>query len=217
MKQDIKICLPLYKLVYSVMFLIILSLVRGISTVFEIGGALDSNIALLAIVFCAETYVMEKSGGRGEIFRLFPVKNRVKAVRRRLLIQNLYLYLLSYIGFFFFFWQRPQNMIGISFWYEYGTYMLAVTGTILFWSTLSMTISNLFGNQWGGIAVSLIIWMVVNSMYGQDVLGKFNIFAYGFRNVMEVHDVSWMFGKLAGALSAMLMIGLIPYIMKKRG
>lgn len=217
MKQDVKICLPLYKLVYSVMFLIILSLVRGISAVFEIGGALDSNIALLAIVFCAETYVMEKSGGRGEIFTLFPAKNRVKAVRRRLLIQNLYLYLLSYIGFFFFFWQRPQDMVGVSFWYEYGTYMLAVTGTILFWSTLSMTISNLFGNQWGGIAVSLIIWMAVNSVYGQDVLGKFNIFAYGFRNVMEVHDVSWLCGKLAGALSAMLMIGLIPYIMKKRG
>lgn len=217
MKQDVKICLPIYKIVYSVMFLIILSLVRGISSVGEIGGALDSNIALLALVFCAETYVMERSGGRREIFVLFPEKNRAMTVRRRLMIQNLYLFMISYAGFFFFFWQKPRYMLGDSLLHEYRIYILAVTCTIFFWSTLSMTISNLFGSQWGGIAVSLGIWLVINSTLGEKVLGRFNIFAYGFRNITDMNSLSWTYGKILGLLLAAAMLLLVPYILKKRG
>ena len=217
MKQDLKICFPVYKIVYSAMFLIILSLARGISAVEEIGGALDSNIAILALVFCAETYVMEKSGGRGEIFALFPIKNRIKAVRRRLIVQNIYLCALSYLGFFFFFWQRPRSLMGEPLIYEYGLYILAVTCTIFFWSMLAMTISNIFGNQWAGIGIGLILWMVINSTFGMNVLGKFSIFAYGDKNLDNIIDMEWIYGKILGTALALIMLGAIPYILKKRG
>lgn len=217
MKQDIKICFPVYKIVYSVMFLIILSLVRGISSIGEIGGTLDSNIALLAVVFCAETYVMEKSGGRWEIFSLFPIKNRIKTVRRRLLVQNFYLCALSYIGFFFFFWQSPRLSEGESLIHEYSFYILAVTCTIFFWSMLSMTISNVLGSQWAGIGICLVLWMTINSTLGIKVFGKLNIFAYGFRNLSDTSVTGWLYGKISGVIFALIMLGLIPYILKKRG
>lgn len=217
LKQEIKICIPPYKIVYSIMFFVILSLIRGITLVDEIGGALDANAALLGVVFCAETYVMERGSGRGEIFVLFPQRNRTKAVMRRLLIQNVYLCMLSYIGFFFFFWQKPMLLPDNSLFFQYGMYMLAVTGTILFWSTLSMTISNLTGSQWGGIGICLAVWMMLNSTFGDKTLGVFNIFAYGFRETEELLDLGWLWGKALGILVAAVMIGMTPYIIKKRG
>lgn len=217
LKQEIKICLPPYKMVYSVMFFVILSLIRGITLTGEIGGALDANAALLAVVFCAETYVMERSSGRWEIFVLYPERNRAKTVMRRLLIQNVYLCVLSYIGFFFFFWQKPVLLSDNSLLFQYGMYMLAVTGTILFWSTLSVTISNLIGSQWGGIGICLAVWMMINSTFGDKTLGIFNIFAYSFRGTEEPLDLSWLWGKALGILLAAVMVGMTPYILKKRG
>ena len=84
MKQAIKIVLPAYKIFYSLFFPVVLCLIRGVARADEIGGALDSNMALLSLVFCAETWVMERSGRRWEIFTLYPVKNRTKTVLRRL-------------------------------------------------------------------------------------------------------------------------------------
>ena len=75
MKQEIKIVLPAYKIFYSLFFPVVLCLIRGVARADEIGGALDSNMALLSLVFCAETWVMERSGRRWEIFTLYPVKN----------------------------------------------------------------------------------------------------------------------------------------------
>lgn len=217
MKQDMKICLPVYKIIYSVVFMVLLSLVRGVSTVNEIGVALDANTALLAIVFCAETHVMDKRGGRWEIFALFPEKNKVKAVRRRLMIQNVYLYVIACIGFFFYFWQKPMYMEGDSLIYEYAMYVFAVVCTIFFWSTLAMSISNIFGTQWTGIGVCVILWMTVNSTFGEAALGKFNIFAYGLQSADAADSISWIWGKILGMLLALIMAGMIPYILKKRG
>lgn len=66
MKQEIKIVLPAYKIFYSLFFPVVLCLIRGVARVDEIGGTLDSNMALLSLVFCAETWVMERSGRRWE-------------------------------------------------------------------------------------------------------------------------------------------------------
>ena len=56
LKKEIKICLPIYKLIYSMSFILILSFVRGIESVNEIGAVIQAPIALLAVIFCADTY-----------------------------------------------------------------------------------------------------------------------------------------------------------------
>ena len=71
LKQEIKIVLPAYKIFYSLFFPVVLCLIRGVARADEIGGALDSNMALLSLVFCAETWVMERSGRRWEILDVY--------------------------------------------------------------------------------------------------------------------------------------------------
>lgn len=101
----------------------VLCLIRGVARADEIGGALDSNMALLSLVFCAETWVMERSGRRWEIFTLYPVKNRTKTVLRRLAVQLCYLCALSYVGYFFYYWQKPAVPLGKTAAGLYGSYI----------------------------------------------------------------------------------------------
>ena len=83
MEKEIKICLPFYKIAYSIFFIAVLILIRGLNFTFEIGVALEPQLALLAAVFCAETYVQEITSGRSEVERLYPMKNRMIAIFRR--------------------------------------------------------------------------------------------------------------------------------------
>lgn len=217
MKQEIKIVLPAYKIFYSLFFPVVLCLIRGVARADEIGGAMDPNIALLSLVFCAETWVMERSGRRLEIFTLYPVKNRVRTVLRRLAVQICYLCVLSYIGYFFYYWQKPVIPLGKTATGLYGSYLCAVTVTVIFWSILSMTVSNLFQSQWAGIGGSFLLWLTLFSAFGDNALGKFNIFAYAFRELDGAEDFSWLWGKAAGGLIAAVLLGLLPPVLKKRG
>lgn len=184
--------------------------------VWEIGGALDGNVAILAAIFCADTYTSEISGGRAEVFGMLPAKSRRNAVLCRLFLQMGYLCLTAYGGWFLFFWQRPvsSETAGTVL---YAAYLVAVTASIIFWGTLSMTAANVCRNMWGGIGLALILWLIVNSKFGELALGNFNIFAYGFCDFNQGIAWEWLWGKAAGILLAAVMMGCIPYILKKRG
>ena len=217
MKQEIKIVLPAYKIFYSLFFPVVLCLIRGVARADEIGGALDSNMALLSLGCCAETWVMERSGRRWEIFTLYPVKNRTKTVLRRLAVQLCYLCVLSYVGYFFYYWQKPAVPLGKTAAGLYGSYLPAIMATVIFFGVLSMTLSNLFQNQWAGIGGSFLLWLTLYSTSGDKVLGRFNIFAYAFRELDGPEDFSWLWGKAAGILIAVFLLGWLPHILKKRG
>lgn len=217
MTKNIKICLPIYKLIYALMFFVVLSLVRGISMTVEIGRAIDTNTALLAAVFCAETYCMERSEKRWEVFTLYSGRQKVKTILQRLLIQVIFLCLLSYIGYFFFYWQKP-TAAEIPFGSLYGMYIIAVTSTVLFWSALSVTLSNICQNQWLGIGACVVIWLSANSKAGEKVFGNFNIFAYSLSGQnWSAPGCKWLYGKAVGIVLSAVMAALLPYILKKRG
>lgn len=216
MKKECKICLAPYKLVYSLLFMLVMSLVRGVSDISQIGGALDSNIALLAIIFCADTYETEYQGKRWEIFRLLPAGSRAKAVKRRLAAQTVYLCLVSFLGYWFFYGQKPVNPSLSSPALLYGEYLLAAAVTVVFWSLLAWHIVTLFRNLWGGIGISLILWLTVNSVAGQAVLGKWSIFSYGFRYLPQSGQLDWLWGKGLAALLSIILIALIPAAVKRR-
>ena len=59
-----KISLPAYKLAYAFCFVVILSLIRGITFSYEIGVAMEAPMAILAMVFCADTYTQEITSKR---------------------------------------------------------------------------------------------------------------------------------------------------------
>lgn len=80
-----------------------------------------------------------------------------------------------------------------------------------------MAMANLCRNQWAGIGISMVLWLLLNSKIGEQIWGNFNIFAYSFRNLSDAYDLSWLWGKGVGILLAICMIGMIPYILEKRG
>ena len=218
MKKELKICLPIYKILYSAAFVFILSFVRGISSFGEIGIALESPIALLTVVFCADTYLVELQNKRRDVFRLYPVKKQTAAILRRLLIQMIYLVFIAIAGYGLFYWQKPREVIGgITSGAAFGLFLAAIPGTVLFWGIFSMTISNIVRNLWAGIGMTLCIWFALVSQAGSRFFGKWSVFSYTFRKIDQVNDFSWMYGKSLSILLAVLMILLIPVLLKKRG
>lgn len=217
LKNDLKISLPVYKVVYSAAFVLILSLVRGITSVGEIGVAMESPIALLSLIFCADTYLIELQSKRGDIFRLYPLKKQTTAILRRLAIQMIYLLILAVVGYGFFYWQRPDEILGnLTSPEAFALFMTAIPGTIMFWGMLSMTISNFFRNLWAGIGLTFVIWISLISKAGSEFLDKWNVFSYTFMDIKTVSDFSWMCGKILSVVLALLMMGLIPVLLKKR-
>ena len=65
----------------------------------EIGAMIQAPAALLAVVFCADTYLTEVQNHRGEIFHLYEIKRKRKVILRRLFAENLYLFGISLIGY----------------------------------------------------------------------------------------------------------------------
>ena len=107
MKQDLKISLPVYKIGYSLAFIVILSCVHSVVYVNEIGPAIDGKMAVLTLVFCADTYLIERQSRRREVFRLYLIKNQYYAVLRRITVQIGYLTVISILAYGMFYWQKP--------------------------------------------------------------------------------------------------------------
>lgn len=218
MKKDLKICLPLYKIIYSLAFALILSLIRGVAYMDEIGGAMEPAIAMLTIVFCSDTYLMEVQGRRGEVFHLYEGKRKMAVILRRLAVQILYLIGVSIVGYgFFVFFKKPVILYGEAPAVIFTMFMVAMAGTVLFWSVVSMTICNLWRNVWAGIGTTLVLWLLLGSQVGEKALGKWNIFSYMFCPIEQINSLNWLYGEIAGIVIAVILMGLIPAILKKRG
>ena len=198
-------------------------LIRGVTYTQEIGPALESPMALLAAVFCADTYIQEILSGRYQIQRLYPLKNRLASMAKRLMIQEAFLLFLSAAGYgMYLLVQRPVLLNGE----ERGEnssvaifliYLGAVFVSLLFWGLLSHVLSCLFRNMWAGIGSCLLLWTVTNSTVGDKWLGCWNLFSYSFRDLEDSGDLSWLWGKLLCVAASILLAYMLPKIVKKRG
>ncbi len=63
-EYELKITLPIYKIVYSIAFMVIIVLVSPINSFSGIITAVEPNVALLAGVFMADNYYKEYVGER---------------------------------------------------------------------------------------------------------------------------------------------------------
>lgn len=223
MGKEIKICLPFYKMAYSIFFVAILCIVRGVSFTNEVGTALETPLALLAAVFCADTYVQEVANKRAEIQRLYPIKNRIRSIFKRMMVQEGYLFLLAVAGYgVYCIMQKPLPLYGSQIVIKdeinmFLLYLASIAVTLTFWGTLSHTLSCLFRNMWGGIGCCLLLWITTNSTVGNRLLGKWNVFSYTFRNMEDNGDLSWICGKMVCVFLILMMCIVLPEIIKKRG
>ncbi len=218
-KKEIQIVLPLYKIAYSVFFIVLLSLIRGVTYTYEIGIAMEAPMAILTTVFCADTYMQEIISKRSEIHRLYPIKRRVYSILERTFIQEIFLLLLAVIGYgFFFVFQKPStHLITESEIRQLLIYLMAVSITIFFWGNLVNTIAMLFCNMWIGIGGCLLIWLATDSTWGDKYLRGWNLFSYTFRDLEKNGDISWLYGKMLCICIGVILIMVLPKIIKKRG
>lgn len=158
---------------------------------------------------------MDQSGQRWEIFLLKPLSGRICTIYRRWLIQVLYLYVLFLVWYFVFFWQNPYPIRERPLETEYGYYAVALLGTILFWSLLTVVISNAAKSQWIGIGVSAVVWIITNSKTGEALFGRYNLFAYSASHPVKGKTADWIFGTMIQIAIAALFVLLIPWIEKR--
>ncbi|MDE6747896.1 MAG: hypothetical protein K2K21_02355 [Lachnospiraceae bacterium] len=223
MKYEMKIALPIYKIVYAAFFTVMLSIVRGVAYTNEIGIALEPPMALLAVSFCADTYTQEITSKRSEIQRLCPMQKRMYCIYKRLVIQGIFLLTVSVIGYgLFFLFQKPitfeidkgivENEI-----YQFLIYFAAIIVTLGFWGLLSNLLSCIFRNMWVGIGGCLMLLLTTISILGDRYLGAWNLFSYTFRDVENSGDFSWICGKIVCICIGMIMGAILPKIIEKRG
>lgn len=223
MGKEIKLSLPFYKIAYSVFFVLILSIIRGVSFTNEIGIALEAPMAILAAVFCADTYTKEIVSKRSEVERLYPMKKRMASIFKRMVVQEIYLLFLAAGGYgMFYIIQKPFPFYEAQSGTEdelcmFLMYVAAIVATLIFWGILSHTLSCLFRNMWAGIGCCLILWITTNSTFGDSLLGKWNLFSYSFRDIGNSGDLSWICGKAVCVILSIIMAALLPLIIKKRG
>lgn len=216
MKNEVKIILPFYKLLYPLISIAFLAVLRGIAHTREIGVTLDPMLAILSCVFMADTYLLEQREQRWEILALYTLHKKRNMICKRILVQALYLFLVGAIGYLFFFIQKPAK----DRWnIEMRLYLEFLPGslvTIVFFGVLALTIANCFRNMWCGIGITLVLWFVTNSTVGNNTFGKFNVFAYVFRAFGNDTDYYWLLGKGVALICTMLMLLVLPNTIKGR-
>lgn len=219
MKNERKIVLPLYKIAYAVSFVVILSLVRGVTHTYEVGLAIEPPLAILAAVFCADTYVQEIMSRRSEIHRLYPVRKRTASILERLAIQEFFLLLLAVVcyGLFFLFQKPATHPATESEWMQFGAYVGAIAVTVFFWSVLANTLSMLFRSMWIGIGGCLLLWLATNSQSGDKLFGAWNVFSYTFRGMEKSADLTWLCGKAFCICVGLILLLFLPKLVRKRG
>lgn len=215
LKSELKITLPFYKAALSVFFIVLLAFFRGVAYFQEIGVALVQNVPVLAIVFCADTYLIEFRENRWEIFALVPVKTKTQVIYHRYGLQVIYLALLAYIGYWLFYLQKLIPIEGSQVVY-YLQFLFACLFQICFWGVLSIYLSNSIGNMFAGMGLSLLLWSFLTSMLGFKVLGNWNIMAFCSRKIEFQNDYHWLLGSLIAAVLTVVMLLTMPITLKRK-
>ena len=147
MKYELKIALPMYKIIYSMLFMVIIILVRPIMSYNEIVSVLESSVALLAGVFMADIYYMEYMNERISTYSLFPIKQKRGSILKRAFISQLYLIVLVavfYWGFVLVY--HPTNYSGVPVISLYASCVGACAASMFFMGTFCFTATNLMRN-----------------------------------------------------------------------
>ena len=99
----------------------------------------------------------------------------------------------------------------------FGIYCIAIPGTVLFWSVLSVTVSNLVRNRWIGMGVVLLFWFFSISGKATQFLKNWGPFSYGTCDFGKLTEWRWLGGKVLCVVFAGMMLAFVPKILKKRG
>lgn len=200
--KEIKICLPPYKMICAFFFIFILALVRGISAVDEIGPTIDTYIALLTLVLCADTCYQEIPGGAWEILAIKPGKIQRRTIMRRFAVQFVFLIWVAAAGYGMFYLVQHPYIAGKEP-NRFLTAMAATAASIVMFEAVPVFFTKVTGSLWGSVGASAVLWFFLISSNAVKLPAFLQIFAFG-GSTMEAGDMSWLSGKAAA-----LVIGAV--------
>ena len=164
MRYELKITLPIYKIVYSIAFMVIIVLVSPINSFSGIITAVEPNVALLAGVFMADNYYKEYVGERVAVFYRYPIRKKYISMLVRTLLSWLYLLILVAVFYWgFVWWYRPSNFSQIPIWKMYADTLAACAASMFFAGVFSFTITNVIQKIGIGIGVTFFLWLFLTS------------------------------------------------------
>lgn len=216
MKYDLKISLPFYKVIYSIVFMALLLIVRGISMSGEVLVVLEPNVGLLAGVFLADNYYKEFSNGNIQVFYRYSLAKKMSAVCRRYIIGCIYLWLLVVIAYVLY----MVLYYPLDFTYKKNMYImintLGVCGvSILFFGILSFTITNFAQNVGIGIGIFLGIWLGLNSMFSRYLPKCLQLFLLEESSQQQGDFTPYYISRFVYLILTILLISLNVYALKK--
>lgn len=178
MKYNLKIALPIYKILYSIAFMFVMALIRPTVTASEVLTVIEPNICFLSVVFIADIYYCEFRENRINVFYLYPDKIKYKCVVERFFIDYVYLVVLDIIFYWIYILFQHNSLISQEVLLAFGLNVTSCLMTILFFATLSLTMVNSFQNMWAGVGITLAVWFVFNTAIKDYLPDIINIFAY---------------------------------------
>lgn len=148
---------------YSMLFMVIIILVRPISSYSEI-SVFESSVALLAGVFMADNYYMEYMNDRISTYYLFPFKKKCTSLLKRIVISQVYLIALIAVFYWgFVLMYHPTNYSGVSIAVLYIQCVCACAASMFFMGILCFTATNLLRNIGIGIGCVFLLWLFLTS------------------------------------------------------
>lgn len=207
MKYNCKISLPIYKIAYSIIYIIALVFLKQIAFIEDIGPVLDIFMPFLAIIFSADIYYQEVSNNRAEIMQLVPDKKWFNTMCQRLLISILFITILAIASYWLYYGYQPRTLSGKSDFLIFLFALLAIFCSITFFSILSFTVVNVSKNILVGMGISIVVWMVLSSSIKEQIPDMINIFAYckDSRNYSELGG-EWIVGGIIYVMFSIILL-----------
>lgn len=206
-KYQLQILFTHYKTISVTALILVLPFIRIVTSFDSIGREMDVCIAWAAIAMCSDSYYLERSLGTVENFYLMS-KNKMKIIIMRIGVSIIFMMILSIMAFWGFLWQKQyeffkQNTIMGHFFQS----MFAFVSTLLFFSVLSMTTTNIIKNIWIGMAVNIFVWGVLVQLSPSKSI--FNIFAFSSFN----HD--WIRSKIMYLAISVILLFMNKVIIER--
>ena len=201
---------------YSMLFMVIIILVRPISSYSEI-SVFESSVALLAGVFMADNYYMEYMNDRISTYYLFPFKKKCTSLLKRIVISQVYLIALIAVFYWgFVLMYHPTNYSGVSIAVLYIQCVCACAASMFFMGILCFTATNLLRNIGIGIGCVFLLWLFLTSSITRILPQLLQLFKLSGEVVQDGFLTPYWPSRILYAVVAIGLLFLNLYLVNKQ-
>lgn len=208
MRTSIKLSLPIYMILISVVYVLVLVFINQEFIVQNIGCDLDVKFSLLTIFIFSNTIYLEKMLNNKETFYLLSDKCKQREFRIRFFVKYAFMIILFILAYTLILCKNPNHIyMDISAEYLFLQSLYCVCCSIFLWGNLICYSIEKLGNMWYGMIVSVVVWYLMNTKLIEKIPIYLNVFSYSMTDKNGGLISGWEYGKIFA-----LFIGMIFFI-----